>query len=221
VAFGRRAPDVAPIARYFVKNAADRWVAVPLDEFKQHRKMSRDPARGTLELLGQRAQVHSVDSRGLHRSWELPIAPVFLQDGTASTIFDAFSKAVPSLDVPQMVQLSQEIGALRWIHSSVSEYNTLLESPLEACAVHQEHNVAVSASRHDALIGDVHACSIVHKYVNAHNKMTSALARIVERDLQWERVILPPPEWRAHARAVLEFTLGGDARGCTDADGNA
>ena len=91
---------------------------------------------------------------GIEECLEVPVAPVFLQDGPASTIHAAVSAGVPGLSPRELRQLARRVPylfvsqvpdaakpnrrALNWFHKDVQEDHNILESPLAACVVHQE-----------------------------------------------------------------------------------
>eukprot|EP00959_Pyramimonas_sp_CCMP1952_P099230 2074536-Pyramimonas_sp.AAC.1 len=85
---------VSPHARYLVELDGD-WKCVSLERFRELRPRAATPERGVLELFAQQCSFDWVDGAGMHHSAELPLQPVFLQDGRGSTMYEAVDKAVP------------------------------------------------------------------------------------------------------------------------------
>ena len=114
VAFGPLQDEVAPHARYFVKDPATRsgWRSIGLDEWKNVNHKSK-PQRGVLELFAQTRQLAWV-VRGrqpdreqfLKQSVILP--PCFLANGRSSVIFHAVEVGEPQLDTVHMLDLAKK-----------------------------------------------------------------------------------------------------------------
>ena len=74
----------------------------------------------------------------------------------------------------------------------------------------------------DSLVGDVHACAVVHRSLGHHNQVIAAVPRVLDTEcFEFNTLDQPDPAWARHTREVLWFTLGADVRGATDGTGAA
>ncbi len=234
-------PEVCEHARFLVRSEDDpsRWKAVPTKEFRRLCPKSRLPGRGIWELLAQRASASSVFANGEVDHAEYPVAPCFLQDGRASTMYDAVDKAVDHIGYSQLGDLAKTVKyvilcqvpdaakansrLMTFAHNHLQPFNNLLEHPLTACCVHTEHRVMVTAVEEESIIGDCHANAVIHRSSHQHNSVLAALEKVLQDESQFEYNLdmLPHPEWSVHLREVLSFTVLADVRWSTGADGVA
>ncbi len=237
VSFGKLSTRVDRHARYLVPQDNGKWTTVPATEFEQRFPGRALPGRGTLELLGQTCGVAAVRSDGTVDSFGIPIPPMFLQNGKASTIFAAVDHSVPFLSVEQICKLSEEIPyvfvsavpdaakpnirMLGYCHNVFQGYKNIFENSIQMCLVHGEHRVMTTAIAEDSLVGDVHAHTVVHQSASHHAAVASGIQAVIESDFEWNTIDLPLPEWREHTERMLWFTLGADTRGAADAAGAA
>jgi hypothetical protein len=239
VAFGSLASTVSPHGRYLAKKDG-AWKAVSADEFAAQSRVSGLPERGVLELLAQRLSIAAVWTTGLEEHAEIPVLPVFLQDGRASTMFRAVDEAVPGLGYSALLELATKypsrfiflsqvpdaaksnVRLVAFVHNLLADCPNIFQSPLAACVVHTTHRIMVTAVNLETLIGDLHACAVVHRSVKQHNECIGGLRALLDSDdFEFDETQMPDPRWRAHLQQILDFTLCKDVRGRVDELGAA
>lgn len=225
VTFGQLGTEVAPHARYFLKQDDGKWSAVGLEAFQAAHGRARNPSRGTMECLAQTLEVAWLDKDSIIGRAHQPIAPKFLQRGNASTMLTAINSALPDLSVESLARLAAKVRFvfLRMtpdmcpantrlraeFAERVKNVKNILTSPIPGCSVHMLHRIITHAVRETKLTGDVHASIVIHRNTHHQAKLESAVEAIISDDrFEFNEDDDPDPAWAKHLADILSMTTG-------------
>lgn len=242
--FGMLRPLLAPVARFWWRDAtrpatsaaadANPWILLSYDEYKR-RCGGREPNAGTLELLGQSCRVtwYSSDA-GAPIKQDVPMAPVFIMNGTASNIMSALEDTLPHLSLRKLKELSDGVpfvalvltsdqcaantriklamGAqFRQLNSERAQaqgHGTLLLIDV-ACASHILHNIVARLFRQHLLIPRLHAVAFCNTITSTQAMVWKRLRHVVAQDLSTH--FFPgskaPHRFALHTGRCLDLTV--------------
>lgn len=223
LAFGRLQAELAPLARYSIKDdaAPNGWKTVSFEEFRAKRPNCKQVRHGVLEVLAQGHFLHWPED-DQHCSWSSArtiVQPKVLSSGSASALYSGVEESVPALAASELRRIC-EASDFFWQAEvpdgaascrrkkaqsleDTDDIENLFDISPPSCMAHSMHNVV--ASKEKTLIGDLHALHCTGSHVQFQNRMQASMRSVVDRGT-W-RLGMPDPDVRKRNANILKRTL--------------
>ena len=230
LSFGKLTTLIRPHGRYLIRDPDNRaangspWKLVTADAYAQSQG-KKLPARGIVEICGQRTEVMSGTGRTSDLRYDrVFMPPVVVSSTSASAVYRAFVDAVPQVGVGAMddwltagarfvllaVAPDRCPANLRMLADLCTKLPDKVLFWQGSCAVHMIHriiSVSISESRWCGTIyGMQFACSMTNNIM----KMRAALDTWLQRELRYYGPgsgVLPDASWHRHQRRLVDNTL--------------